>query len=449
MFKMPQTVLGRAGIVLLGALLALVFIGYWAFRQGIEDVAVSLRERTLAERLVSIQRTIQSIESEDDRDRTAHGLSSTSLEVHWSKVSLVLGNASPTIESTAVEKRLKEIQPDLQKQHMRLGFADDGALGTGATQAYAHMLLVSLPLEDGSWVNFATPTVGTTYHLPYHILLTTLVVGCGIALVAMVLLHRVTQPLRVLATAAERFDLDTLQNPVAENGPLEVRRAAHSFNAMSSRIRTLVAERTQALAAVSHDLRTPITRLRLRTEMMDDPELRAVIDQDLGDMTAMIDATLDYLSAGANPKGDFRKVDIVSIIATIVNAEADLGRDIELTGKAHALILGDTVSLKRAISNLVDNALKFGSIARITVAEADKHVRVIIADDGSGIPETDLDRVMEPFVRLESSRNRTTGGVGLGLAISNSIIRRHNGTLTLANRLEGGLQAEVRFPCLE
>jgi len=148
MFRMPQTVLGRAGTVLLGALMALVIIGYWAFRQGIEDVAVSLRERTLAERLISIQRTIQSIESEDERDRTAHGLSSTSLEVHWSKVSLVLGNATPTTESAAIERRISELQPDLKKQRMRIGFADDGALGTGATQAYAHMLLISLPLAQ-------------------------------------------------------------------------------------------------------------------------------------------------------------------------------------------------------------------------------------------------------------------------------------------------------------
>lgn len=446
MFRIPQTVLGRAGAVLLGALLALVIIGYWAFRQGIEDVAVSLRERTLAERLVSIQRTIQNIESEDDRDRTAHGLSSTSLEVHWSKVSLVLGNTSPTVESAAVEKRLKEIQPDLEKQRMRIGFADDGALGTGATQAYAHMLLVSLPLGDGSWVNFATPTVGTTYHMPYHILLTALVVGCGIALIAMVLLHRVTQPLRVLATAAERFDLNSQQKPIDENGPLEVRRAAHSFNAMGNRIRTLVAERTQALAAVSHDLRTPITRLRLRVEMMDDPELRAMVDQDLGDMTAMIDATLDYLSAGANPESDFRKVDIVSILATIVNAEVDLGRDVELTGQAHALVSGDTVSLKRALSNLIDNALKFGTAARISVSKVDSHVRVIVADNGPGIPKADRDRVMEPFVRLESSRNRATGGVGLGLAIARSIILSHGGTITLKNAGKQGLCVTISMP---
>lgn len=449
MVRIPQTVLGRAGAILLGALLALVIMGYWAFRQGIEDVAVSLRERTLAERLVSIQRTIQNIESEDERDRTAHGLSSTSLEVHWSKVSLVLGNTNPTLESTAVEKRMKAIQPDLEKQRMRIGFADDGALGTGATQAYAHMLIVSLPLDDGSWVNFATPTVGTTYHMPYHILLTALVVGCGIALIAMVLLYRVTQPLRVLATAAEKFDLNSLQKPIDVNGPLEVRQAAHSFNAMGNRIRTLVAERTQALAAVSHDLRTPITRLRLRTEMMDDPELRAMVDRDLGEMTAMIDATLDYLSAGANPESDFRKVDIVSIVATIVNAEVDLGRDVELIGEAHALVLGETLSLKRAISNLIDNALKFGTAARISISVFGNHVSVIIADNGPGIPEADLTRVLEPFVRLESSRNRTTGGVGLGLAISNSIIRQHNGTLSLSNQVEGGLQALIRFPCLD
>jgi len=442
MLRMPQTVLGRAGAVLLGALMALVIIGYWAFRQGIEDVAVSLRERTLAERLVSIQRTIQSIAADDERDRTAHGLSSTSLEVHWSKISLVLGNANPKPEASALESRIRILQPDLKEQQMRIGFADDGALGTGATQAYAHMLLISLPLHDGTWVNFATPAVGITYHLPYHILLTTLVVGCGIALLAMVLLHRVTQPLRVLATAAERFDLNSMEKPIAEFGPLEVRRAAHSFNAMSSRIRTLVAERTQALAAVSHDFRTPITRLRLRTEMMDDSELRSVIDQDLGEMTAMIDATLDYLSAGSNSLNRPRKIDIVALLSTIVNAEKDLGRPVELFGLPHAYVFGDVVSLKRAFSNLIENALKFGTSARLTVCNAQAQTKITISDDGPGIPEPDIERVMEPFVRLETSRNRSTGGVGLGLSIARSIVLSHGGSIRLVNTFPG-LSAEV------
>ena len=449
MSRLPQTVLGRAGTVLLGALLALVIIGYWAFQQGIEDVAVNLRERTLAERLVSIQRTIQSIESEDERDRTAHGLSSTSLEVHWSKVSLVLGSASPTAESTAVEQRLRDLQPDLKHQKMRIGFADDGALGTGPTQAYAHMLLISLPLDDGSWVNFATPTVGTTYHLPYHVLLTTLVVGCGIAFIAMILLQRVTQPLRVLATAAERFDLDSLEEPIAERGPLEVRRAAHSFNAMSSRIRSLVAERTQALAAVSHDLRTPITRLRLRTEMMDDPELSTLIESDLDDMAAMIDATLDYLSAGSKSPSVFRKIDIVSLLSTIANAESDVGRQIELSGATIAFVLGDAMALKRAFSNLIDNALKFGTSARITVHESDGRIQVMVSDNGPGIPEHDLERVLEPFVRLETSRNRSTGGVGLGLAIARSIISSHGGSITLKNAEKHGLNVFVDIPIMK
>ena len=444
--RLPDSVVGRAGAVLLGALLALMAIGYWGFRQGMENVAGGLRERGLAERLVSIQRTVDSIDNEAERDRTAHSLSSASLDVHWSKVSLVLGNAPSTQDTLELERRLKELQPDLVRHAMRIGFADDGALGTGMSDAYAHMLLISLPLRDGSWINFATPAVGIAYHLPLHILLTTLVVGCGIALVALILLHRVTRPLRNLADAAERFSLDSEQEPLAEQGPLEVRRAAQTFNRLARRIRALVAERTQALAAVSHDLRTPITRLRLRTELMDDPELRRPIDQDLGDMEAMIDATLDYLRAGERSGAAFRKVDVVSILTTIVDNETDLGRDIVFAGASHAFVRGDIVALKRGLSNLIDNALKFGSAAKVGVNQTADHVVITITDNGPGIPEADVERVMEPFVRLESSRNRATGGVGLGLTIARSIVASHGGTLRLQGAPGAGLTVIVRLP---
>ncbi|MCV9938979.1 ATP-binding protein [Boseaceae bacterium BT-24-1] len=444
----PDTVASRAILILVAALLAFHLLGYWAYRVGVENLATAGQDRGLAERIVSIKRAIASLPQAPERDRVAHDLSSASLEVHWSKISLVLGNAPLTERTRAMETRLKELAPELAAESFRVGFADDGALGAGEANAYRHMMLVSVRLDDGSWVNFSSSALGASQHLDWGLTAIMICFAVAIVVVALLLLSWATRPLRDLAVAAERFSLDQIPQPLPENGPIEVRRAARAFNTMRERIRHLVAERTQAMAAVSHDLRTPITRLRLRSEFLDDDATRTLIDADLSEMEAMIDSTLDYLRGGTSSE-PLRPVDLASVIETIVDEHVDQGHRVSLIGLSSAPVRGGVISLKRAASNIIGNAVKYGQAARVTITEAGDSFSVIVEDEGPGIAEADRERVFQPFVRLEESRGRQTGGSGLGLTIALAIARSHDGSIALENRAEGGLRITLLLPKLE
>lgn len=444
----PDTVASRAILILVAALLAFHFLGYWAYRVGVEGLATAARDRGLAERMVSIKRAIASLPEAPDRDRVAHDLSSASLEVHWSKVSLVLGSAPQTERTRTMEARLKELVPDLAAESFRVGFADDGALEAGDADAYKHMMLVSVRLDDGSWVNFSSSALGATQHTDWSVLTVTICFGVGIVVVALLLLRWAIRPLRDLAIAAERFSLDQTPQPLSETGPAEVRRAARAFNTMRERIQRLVAERMQALAAVSHDLRTPITRLRLRSELLDDDATRVMVDADLNEMEGMIDSTLEYLRGGVSSE-PIRAIDIASVIETIVDEQLDLGHKVTLSGLSSAPVLGRFLSLKRAFSNIIGNAVKYGTQVAVAIEEADGNLVVTVEDEGPGIPPSDMERVFHPFVRLEESRGRQTGGSGLGLTIASAVVYSHGGRIELANRPAGGLQVTLALPRLD
>ena len=433
--RWPDTVAGRAILILVAALLAFHFAGYWAYRVSVDSMANVQRDKALAERIVTIKRAIAGNVHDAERDRVAHDLSSASLEVHWSNVSLVLGTAPKTERTQAMAARLKELAPELASESFRLGYADGGAPGAGEGDADRHMMLVSVRLDDGSWVNFSSTTLGAAQHADWNVLAIMTCFGVAIIVIGVLLLRWATRPLRDLALAAERFSLDQAPTPLSEAGPAEVRRAARAFNTMGERIQRLVAERMQALAAVSHDLRTPITRLRLRSELMEDDATRDLVDADLSEMEAMIDSTLEFLRGGVSSEA-IRPLDIVSVIETIVDDHIDQGRTITLSGLGHGRVLGRLLALKRAFWNL------------IAISETPTGLSFIIEDDGPGIPEQEVERAFQPFVRLEESRSRETGGTGLGLTIARAVIHAHGGEILLANRAEGGLRVTVTLPTL-
>ena len=440
----PDTVVKRSIAVLVASLLALHLVGYWAYRIGIDAVVSTARDRALAERIVSIKRAIANIGDHNERDRAAHALSSTSLEVHWSNVSLVISNAPLTERARTTETRLKELVPELAGESIRIGFADDGAVNTGEADAYRHMLLVSVQLPDQSWINFSSPTLGTIQHFDASVLIIALTIGLIIIIIAALLMRWVTQPLHRLALASERFTLDGKPEQIDETGPLEVRRAARAFNTMLDRIQTLVAVRTQALAAVSHDLRTPITRIRLRTDAVDD-DMRERIESDLGEMESMISATLDFLRAGET-KESFRQIDLASIIETIVDDYADQGRVIERSGETSATMQGRPLALKRAFNNIIQNAIKYADRASISIEQTGTEIFVVVADDGPGVPQEALPHLFEPFYRVEASRSRHTGGTGLGLTIAQTAVLSHGGEIRIDNGEVRGLEVRVRLP---
>jgi signal transduction histidine kinase len=273
-------------------------------------------------------------------------------------------------------------------------------------------------------------------------LLITLAAVIALSLIAVRL---VTRPLQRLAEAADAFGGDLESPPLPETGPTETRRAAEAFNRMQDRLRRLIAERGRALAAVSHDLRTPLTRMRLRAELVDDEVLRAQINADIDDMQAMVESTLDYLR-GLRENEPPQSIDMEALLASLVADQQALGHAVTLTGAAAAPYLGRLSMLKRALGNLIDNAVKYGHSARIAIEDGTRELRLRVADDGPGIAEADLERVVEPYVRLDSSRSRETGGVGLGLAIARDAALLHGGELRLENLAQGGLLATLTLP---
>jgi signal transduction histidine kinase len=258
-------------------------------------------------------------------------------------------------------------------------------------------------------------------------------------------IRSLTRSLSSLAAAANRLVPDGDPTPVEETGPREVRALGIAFNEMQKRVKRLVDDRTQTLAAISHDLKTPLTRMRLRAEDIADRELAGAVSADLTEMEVMLDSTLAFLR-GDQLSEEKKPIDLGPLLETICTDLSDAGRDVTLARAEPAIVRGRHLSLKRAMSNLIENAVKYGQRARVTLRNVTDHAEIVIDDDGPGIPEGEKEIVFRPFYRIDDSRNRETGGVGLGLTVARSIIRSHSGDLTLANREGGGLRAVVHLP---
>ncbi len=256
-----------------------------------------------------------------------------------------------------------------------------------------------------------------------------------------------TRPLERLAQAADALGPDMQANRLAEDGPLEVSRAAVAFNAMQGRIAAHLAERAQILAAVSHDLQTPITRMRLRADLVDDQIQRDKLHRDLDAMQALVQEGIAYARSAHSVAEPVRAVDVDALLESVVYDYLDAGKTVCLRGRVDEPMMVRPHALRRIVCNLVDNAMKFAHDAEIAVRpEAAGGVSIAVLDRGQGMPEEELERVLAPFYRLENSRSRDTGGTGLGLAIVQQLVAGMGGTLVLANRDGGGLEARVSVP---
>ncbi|WP_368419543.1 ATP-binding protein [Rhodovarius sp.] len=432
---LPDTLGGRIVLVLLVGLMAFHLGSLWLHQIGTEAVLGTTREAQLAERLVAAKRAVAELPTEE-RDRTAHALSTVSLDMHWTRAATVQPVQASSARIEALRSRLGELVPEFDITGLRLGYGEDGVAG--------HQLLGALPLPDGSWLNFSA----ALFRPPaseHATLLSTTAMAVGILLLGLLVVRLIGRPLRALSDAADRFGGPGPVVPVPEEGPREVRQAAQAFNRMQGRIDRLIADRTQALAAVSHDLRTPIARLRLRAGFVEDGEAARAIDADLDEMEAMIDSTLAYLR-GETESEPRKPADLVAMIETLCDAAADGGAAVTYAGPSQARLVCSPVTLKRAFLNLIDNAVKYGGGARVALEDKSQEILVRIEDDGPGIPDADMQAVFEPFRRLETSRNRGTGGSGLGLTIARRAVEQHGGTVQLSNRPAGGLLAFVRLP---
>jgi signal transduction histidine kinase len=303
---------------------------------------------------------------------------------------------------------------------------------------------VTVTLPDGQNVMFRAVAPLPAPPLPSAIFveLAALTVMLGIALFFMAL--TITRPLRDLATAADAVGRGAYNPPLAEKGARELRQATRAFNVMQERLRRYVESRTRVLAAMSHDLRTTLTRLRLRAESIDNDELRVRFSADLDEMAQMVQGALG-LFKDLNDQEPPEMIDLDALLAQLQADFKEMDADVTIEGRTAAPISAKPLALKRCLTNLLHNAIKFGTRATVLVSDGDEVV-IRIRDEGPGIPEDALDQVFEPFFRIEGSRNRDTGGAGLGLSIARDIAQAHGGSIVLKNLATGGLEAVLTLP---
>ncbi|MCB1857965.1 MAG: HAMP domain-containing protein [Gammaproteobacteria bacterium] len=304
----------------------------------------------------------------------------------------------------------------------------------------------NIQLFDGSWIIFQNTLPEDIRAWPIRVLAYLGVLLISILLISLFTVRVVTRPLDRLAKAAERLGTDIKSPPLPETGPTEVRQAAAAFNRMQTRLRRFIEDRGEILAAVSHDLKTPITRMRLRTALLDEGELKERLENDLREMEQMVQASLDFMR-GTESSEQTVPVDMRALLESLQDDVQELGNDMEIEPTSEiAPFPGKPLALKRCIGNLVENGVRYGRRVRVRLTESTGIVTVTIADEGPGIPEGELETLFRPFQRREGSRSKATGGTGLGLGIARNIARGHGGDVTLRNGIGGGLEAVVTLP---
>jgi signal transduction histidine kinase len=389
----------------------------------------------LAEHLV-ISRRLVAERPAAGRPGMAAELSTDRYLVQWRDALPSPPPVAPSLD--AMRQQVIAWEPSLAKTDLRLRLVSPGR---------SSAVSGGLRLDDGSWLYFQTLEPVAAINLAFERVALAMVPAIALMVLGAVVLRQLLLPLRRLASAAERVGHGDAV-PLEADGPGEVRRVILAFNAMQDRIASLIAGRTQALAAVGHDLRTPLARLHLRTEALADANTRDAIAHDVAEMEAMIASLLAFLGGEAEPERPSR-VDLAVMCATIADDAQDRGRDADYVGPDHCERVLRRSAVKRAIVNLVDNALHYGERVWITLEPRDDGLSVRVEDDGPGIPEEKLASAVEPFVRLDPARRRDTVGFGLGLAIVKEAVTAEGGRLILSNRAAGGLCAEVLLPPAE
>ena len=445
----------RMALILLAGLLTAQLTSTWLQWGERATVVAQARGLNFSDRLADAVRLLEA-EAPARRAATAAALQASDLRVTLIDDDQVSANVPRGQMRATLGARLgSEREIRSTGAGMGMGMRGGGQHGFGAAQRGGDLAQNGQPhrlrsfdvrLADGQWVRIAEQNESETPPaLPTDLITQLLITLLIVSAVAMVAVRQTTKPLQQLAQAADTLGSDLDAPPLAETGPTETRRAAQAFNRMQARIKRLVDERARALAAVSHDLRTPLTRLRLRTELVSDEPLREQMAADLDSMAAMIDATLDYLR-GLQDSEAVRKIDMNALLQSLCADAAVLGKTISVAGSARTPYSGRLSALRRALQNLIDNAIKYGHGAAIRIEDDESTLRLFVEDDGPGIAPDELARVTAPYYRPDASRSRETGGVGLGLSIVSDIALLHGGELLLTNRPQGGLCATLVLP---
>ena len=465
---LPKSLFGQTLLILLAGLIVSHAIGSWIYTADREQAVRAVGGFAAAQRIANLSRLLHEAPREW-RERIVAALSDQTLRVSLSAQPPTFGGENEDEDiSKAIKEFLAEQVPTKSTIQPRVAVsASDGStfaswhqmgpgrmMGPGPMMGRGPMmhglggfrdLQVAMPLPDGQWLSFATNLPDTGPAFSRQFLVSMAVMAIIILGVSIWVVRRVTAPLASLAVAAEHLGRDVTAPPLPETGTIETRQASRAFNDMQVRLRSLIENRTRLLAAISHDLRTPLTLLRLRAENVEDRQERDKMLATIAEMESMIAATLNFArdETVAEPR---RPTDLASLLQSIADDMSDAGLPVTMEPAQPLVYECRPIALKRALTNLIGNAVKYGKTARAAINATSKTVEITIDDEGPGIPESELKRVLEPFYRVEESRSRETGGVGLGLAIALSAVQAHGGELLLSNRQTGGLRASIILP---
>lgn len=461
----PRSLVGRTVLILIVGLTASHLLSFLIYESEKRNALGLAAHGQLADRIVTIAKLVRDA-TPTERDRIIEASNGSAFNVELataSAVSTVVGR-EPRLLREALSLRLA----DMPAESFRLSVTspDVGlwpalkhlvAFGDAAHPMKDHLRRVAehlnggetiraaILITDGTWLNFSVPS--PEYYVTWtpRFVLSIIIMLGSVVVFSLWAVRQTVEPLKEFTDAAERLGRNLDDAPLLLTGSLEVRRAAHVFNTMHARIQKFVEDRTRMIAAISHDLRTPLTRMRFRGELIEDEEQREKIVRDIEEMEAMITATLAFArdEAQSEPVRQLNLSDIVNEIAAGMN---ELGHVVSIDAPDALTVACRPVSLRRALTNVVENAVRYDGPIGITVGTENGFVKVSVIDEGPGIPEEQMEDVFRPFRRLERSRNKETGGVGLGLSVARNIIRAQGGDIVLRNRDTGGLRAEVRLP---
>lgn len=457
---LPKSLFGQTLLVLVAGLIVSLIVGAWIYTRDREQAVRSVGGLAAAQRITNLTKLVQDTPREW-RERIVAGLSDRSFRVSLSARPPAF---IPNDKDAAVAQAIKEFligqlslgsgqQPRVSasppafggwRPMMAPGPMMHGSDAFGGFGGFRD-LQVAVPLADGQWLSFATALLESGSTFSRQFLFSMGIMAVIIFAASVWAVRRVTAPLGALSEAAERLGNDLNAPPLPETGTIETRQASRAFNTMQARLRGLIDNRTRMLAAISHDLRTPLTLLRLRAENVENQQERGKMLATIAEMDSMIAVTLQF--ARDEVKSELqRPTDIAALVQSIVDDMADAGLPVKMQPAESIVYDCRADALKRAIRNLLDNAVKYGGTARVSIETTPKLIDIIVDDDGPGIPAQELVRVFDPFYRLEGSRSLETGGVGLGLAIAQSTVQAHRGEIALSNRPTGGLRAQISLP---
>lgn len=449
----PRTLRAQIALLVLGVLVLAQALSLWFF---VDERSLAVQAAIGAEAAARAANVAQLIEGAPPELHAQIIRAATSPLVRFDLADAPTVPHGEHDEGGAVEARIRALLGESYSRDIRVevheiegGLLPLPNLSPEMAEMHAEMMQgslaaiemeLSIALAGGSWLN-----VGTRFEKPplqwSQASNVSFAVTAGLLLVASFwfLLTRLTGPLNNLANASERLGRGAAEGDLPVVGPQEVQDLTRAFNIMQDRLTRFVSDRTQMLAALAHDLRSPLTALRVRAEMVDDRDTRASLVASSEEMQQMVDATLDF-AKGVGHHEDIQLIDLRDLIADKGSVK------LHVSGKGPLFATVKPNAMRRALRNLVENALRYGKEARISWDIEGGKVAIYVDDEGPGIPSEQLEAVFGPYVRLETSRSKDTGGHGLGLSIARSIIFEHGGTIELTNRAEGGLRAKVTLP---